>query len=129
VRAPSVDLAALLAELEANPEQAARFARTLAPHIFAVAMCAAKRPQGTYSSRKGCGAPGYSDERWKSVARQIGVKRGRWHFVTAEELSAYEAGQAPKAIAENAALPERWDPLANIEDARARRARRAQGGR
>jgi hypothetical protein len=80
-------------------------------------------PSG-YSSRKGHGPPGYSAEKWKSIARQIGVKRGRWHYVTADALARHESGQSnippPPSL-------EPWDPLQNIEDARLRRSRR--GGR
>ena len=66
-----------------------------------------------FSSRKGCGPVGYSDERWKTIARQIGVRRGRWFFVSKEALAAYEARGGAKASADapaNDAPVSTWHP-------------------
>jgi hypothetical protein len=82
----------LLAALRVDPALAREFAQVLAPFVFGVAAKATAGPEG-YSSRKGQGAPGYSDEAWAALAKKIGVRRGRWFYVSAERLAEYEAGE------------------------------------
>lgn len=110
------DALALLALLEADTDLAARYARALAPHTFALAMTAAKRPADTFSSRKGHGAPGLSYEENKRIARLIGTCRGRWWIYTAAQLEAYEAGQATPTTAASVDVPS-WTPRAALESA------------
>ncbi len=44
----------------------------------------------TYSTRSGCGPDGYSRDAWRDLARRIGRRRGRYWYVSAEELETYE---------------------------------------
>ena len=112
MKAPVVlDLLALVEAAERDPALAARFARALAPHVFALAVTASKQPTGTYSSRKGCGAAGLSEEENKRIARVIGVKRGRWWVYTAEQLAAYERQRDGKpAPANDPPVSKPWHP-------------------
>ena len=63
-----------------------------------------------YSSRKGHGAPGLSDEANKRIALAIGRRRGRWYVYTAAELAAYEAGDRDAKPANDAPAPSTWHP-------------------
>ena len=103
----AADVFALVEAIERDPDLAARVGRAIAPFIFGAALEAAKRPGGVYSSRRGCGAPGYSDEESKRIARLIGIRRGRWHVYSAEQLAEYERGknETPAAV-----RPSAWHP-------------------
>jgi hypothetical protein len=121
VKPPAVDLRALVEALEADPELAARFARAIAPHVFAVA---AARASATYSTRPGCAPPGYSRDAWRALAHRIGVRRGRYHFVDAATLEAHERGERePKP--QTAAPASNWTPA---DAARAVGLRAVEGG-
>jgi hypothetical protein len=86
-----------------------------------------------YTTRRGDAPPGWADERWHSAAPTIpGAHRpGRWWVVPRTAYDAWIAGQSTALQSDvlHDAPPEKWDPLANIEDARARRARRALGSK
>ena len=83
----------------------------LAPYVFGIAMGAAKRPAGTYSSRKGHAPPGYSDEAWKPIAAKIGTRRGRWFVVSQEQLEAYERGEKLRGAGPLVlSSPSKWSP-------------------
>ncbi len=58
-----------------------------------------------YSTRRGHGPPGYADREWKRIARIIGARRGRWWYVTAEELQAFERRSSAPAPATSSARP------------------------
>ena len=106
-----VDLRALVAALEAEPELAARFARAIAPYVFAAAVAASKTPARTYSTRAGGAPDGYSRESWRAIAHTIGRKRGRYFFVTQAELDAYEGRVEAKLEAPvNDASVAPWHP-------------------
>ena len=47
----------------------------------------------SYSTRPGCWPEGYSRDTWRSLARRIGVRRGRWYVVTHAQLEAHERGE------------------------------------
>lgn len=85
-----------------------------------------------YSTRKGQGPPGYADREWKRLARTIGVRRGRWWYVGAAELQAFERGGAPvpapatssaRAIANDGA----WTPDDTLRELGFRSTRRGGG--
>ncbi|HEY6461079.1 MAG TPA: hypothetical protein VIY73_13035, partial [Polyangiaceae bacterium] len=103
------DLLAFVAAVEADPDLAARLARALAPHIFAAGIAATKLQGKEYSSRAGCAPAGYSREAWRDLARRIGVKRGRYFYVSAAELDTHERGQREPKPA-NDAPPSTWTP-------------------
>jgi len=63
-----------------------------------------------YSSRRGHGPEGYSDEAWKDLARRIGTRRGRWYIVTVEQLAAHEAGDRDPKPANDSPAPAAWHP-------------------
>ena len=127
---PVVDIRALVAALETNPALRARVGRLLAPDVFAAGMTAAKRPTGTYSSRKGHGAPGLSEEQNKQIAERIGRRRGRWFVYTAEDLERYEREQRDGKPANNSppapalASAPKWHPADTLPSVR----RRVVGG-
>lgn len=56
----------------------------------------AQKP-AVYSSRRGRGPEGMSEDRWKALAPTIpgAVKRGRWWVVSRDAFEAYEASQVP----------------------------------
>ena len=112
MRAPVVaGLLALIEEAERDPSLAARLARVVAPHVFQLGITASKQPTGTFSSRRGCGAPGLSDEQSKRIARVIGVQRGRWWIYTAEQLAVYERGDRDVKPANDTPAPAvPWHP-------------------
>jgi hypothetical protein len=66
-------------------------------------------PEG-YSSRKGRGPEGYADEAWKDIASRIGTKRGRWYFVSAQRLAAYERGDRDPKPANDSPPTSTWHP-------------------
>lgn len=104
-----------------------RIARAVAPLLvaqLAAALMGAADRTTVYSSRRGHGPPGYADDAWRALARQIGTRRGRWYVVTADALAAHEAGGHRHPIA--GATPTTWDPVASLEAARARRAGRSR---
>lgn len=72
--------------------------------MFAVALDVDER---TYSTRTGCGPEGYSRESWRAIAHAIGVKRGRYYYVTAAQLAAHEQRDHKPA---NDAAPTSWHP-------------------
>ncbi len=82
-----------------------------------------------YSSRRGCGPAGYADRVWKTLAKQLGVKRGRFWVVTRTQLETYEAAQRAPAssvtvpAANDTAADPAWSPSAALEAAGLRRTR------
>jgi hypothetical protein len=52
-----------------------------------------------YSNRRGHGAPGYSEEANRALAKLIGTRRGRYWVYTAEQLEAYERRETPTVAA------------------------------
>jgi hypothetical protein len=79
-----------------------------------------------YTTRRGDAPPGWADERWHAVARTIpgAHKPGRWWVVPRTAYDRWVAGQSETQPATaNDAPPAKWDPLASLEAARARRAR------
>jgi hypothetical protein len=66
----------------------------------------------TYSTRAGCAPEGYSRDAWRDLARRIGVKRGRYYVVSADELRAHERGEHPvkQEPANDAPAPAAWHP-------------------
>jgi hypothetical protein len=93
-----VDLRALVAALEADPDLAARFARAIAPFVFQAAVAASKTPSKTYSTRAGGAPEGYSRESWRAIAHKIGTRRGRYVFVSQAELDAFERDRDAKPV-------------------------------
>jgi hypothetical protein len=71
-----------------------------------------------YSTRKGHAPPGYSREAWKTLARTIGTKRGRWYFVDAATLAEYEA---PTTAPTSPPLARAWSPREGLGAAGLRR--------
>jgi len=100
--AAAIDVRALIEALRADPA----LARELGSVLLAAVATAATPTE--WSSRKGCAPPGYSDRRWRAIAKQIGTLRGRWYVVSASALARYEAGERP-AVAPASTSPE-WSP-------------------
>ena len=80
----------------------------------------------TFSTRKGESPPGYSRDAWRDLARRIGVKRGRWYYVSAEALDAYERGDRDVKPSNDSAPASGWSPA---DAARALGLRAVGGGR
>ena len=96
--AAAIDVRALIEALRADPA----LARELGSVLLAAVATAATPTE--WSSRKGCAPPGYSDRRWRAIAKQIGTLRGRWYVVSASALARYEAGMKYGAHADTAHL-------------------------
>jgi hypothetical protein len=116
---PSVDLRALADALRSDPDGARELVSALAPLIFGAAVTATT-PAGEWSSRKGHGPPGYAQKTWRTLTRRIGVKRGRWWYVSNAALEAHERGEGPSAnerveLDQDAGEP--WDPYKAIREA------------
>lgn len=79
-----------------------------------------------YSTREGCAPPGYSRDAWRSLARRLGVRRGRYWYVSAEQLEAYERGDRDAKPANDPAPARPWHPSMAAE---ARGMRTAGGSR
>lgn len=73
----------------------------------------------TYSTRANCAPPGYSRDAWRALAHRIGVRRGRYYVVSADQLAAYERGEhEPKPAAPANDAPARpWHPGMSAEAA------------
>jgi hypothetical protein len=50
-----------------------------------------------YSTRAGCAPTGYARDAWRQIAHRIGVRRGRYWIVTAQQLAAHEQRQTTPA--------------------------------
>ena len=98
-----------------TPDLEARVA-VLERKLAAIGEALGVRPAG-YSDRKGCGPAGYADRKWKALAKRIGVRRGRWFYVSAEQLAAHEAKQAPAPVEVSPAPAAPWNPRKALEAA------------
>jgi hypothetical protein len=71
-----------------------------------------------FSSRKGHGAPGYSDEENKRIAQAIGTPRGRWWVYTQRDLDAYEQrNRDPKPANVEPTTVRPWHPSESVDEA------------
>jgi hypothetical protein len=89
-----------------------RIARAVAPLVLAqlaAALTGAGDRTLVYSTRVGCSPPGYSRDAWRDLARRIGRRRGRYWFVSHEELDAYEHRERDPKPANDPA-PSKWHP-------------------
>lgn len=88
-------------------------------------MLAGASESTSYSSRRGCGPAGVSDERWKEIAAQIGQRppRARWYVVpraTYEQWLArqHDATSAPpmaKAANDSPSPSAKWHPAESLQ--------------
>jgi hypothetical protein len=67
------------------------------------------REERVYSTRAGDAPPGYGREAWRAIAHAIGTKRGRYWYVTAEQLETYERQRDAKP-ANDSPKPSTWHP-------------------
>lgn len=68
-----------------------RIARAVAPIVMAQLVTALGAVgTATYSTREGCAPDGYSRDAWRALARRIGVRRGRYWYVSQSQLDAHE---------------------------------------
>jgi hypothetical protein len=107
-----------------DERQVQRLAQAVVPLVMAKiasALSGALDGGRVYSTRTGCAPAGYSRDRWRAVAHQIGTKRGRWWVVTAERLAAYEDGERdpkpPTGTPANDAPARPWHPSMSAEAA------------
>ena len=87
-------------------------ARAVAPLValeLARMLSTRVEPSG-FSTRKGCGPEGYSSYAWNDLARRIGTKRGRWWFVSREQLAAHEGVKALPVSPPTPSGPVPWHP-------------------
>jgi hypothetical protein len=74
-----------------------------------------------YSTRRGEAPPGYGRDVWRAIAHSIGTRRGRYHFVSADRLAAYEAAKHEPVAPPTAPAQRRpWHPRDSAEDANLR---------
>jgi hypothetical protein len=78
---------------------------------------------GPYSSRRGCGPAGVSEERWKKIAKEIGRKLpgARWYIVERdvyEKWLAQQEGRAAPSAPETRWTPARALALAGVRGTR-----------
>lgn len=120
-----------------SPEDMAAMARELAPMVareLASALLRVADPSpATYSTRRGCAPPGWSDRAWKKTAptvpgayqpRAASGGASRWWVVPRTAFDAWTVTQAPAhgigatpAPPANDATTTEWSPLAALAEA------------
>jgi hypothetical protein len=102
------------------PEDRETVAQVVRETVVAMFAAVASPKPTTYTTRKGHGPAGYSEERWKALAPRIpvAVKRGRWFVVSREDFEAWERSQPPPLAASKPATS--TSPTWNASSALAR---------
>jgi hypothetical protein len=80
--------------------------RAVAVEVVRLLLATLTQPSG-WSTRKGHEHPDYSRDQWRAIAHAIGTKRGRYHYVSAESLAAYEQNRGD---ASPIPAPSDWTP-------------------